>query len=100
MQAFERQGQTGRVISRKFFRNGLAENLLNALIFLEQNTFVGYEKLPSGGRRELRSRSKDFLKEALVNAVIHRDYSMHGSQMDIDIYDDRIDITASGFLHH
>ena len=88
--------KSGYVISRKFFRNGIAENLLGALSFLEQYTCVGYEKLPNGGRKELRSYPKDSLREALVNAIAHRDYAISGSQVDVDIYDDRVDITSPG----
>ncbi|ENY68763.1 Hypothetical protein, putative ATPase [Metamycoplasma auris 15026] len=36
------------------------------------------------------------IREALVNALIHRDYAMEGSQIDVDIYDDRIEITSPG----
>ncbi|PZV99913.1 RNA-binding domain-containing protein [Metamycoplasma auris] len=36
------------------------------------------------------------IREALVNALIHRDYSSDGSQIDVDIYDNRIEITSPG----
>lgn len=36
------------------------------------------------------------MSEALVNAIAYRDYSISGTQVDIDIYDDRIDITSPG----
>lgn len=32
----------------------------------------------------------------MVNAVAHRDYSIAGTQIDVDIYDDRMDIVSPG----
>ena len=34
--------------------------------------------------------------EALVNALIHRDYIVLGSEVHIDMYDDRVEITSPG----
>ena len=34
--------------------------------------------------------------EALVNAFIHRDYTIYGSEVHVDIFDDRIEITSPG----
>ena len=32
----------------------------------------------------------------MVNAIAHRDYSIYGTQIDVDIYSDRIDIVSPG----
>lgn len=37
--------------------------------------------------------------EALVNALIHRDYLMMGSEIHIDIYDDRVEISSPGGMY-
>jgi ATP-dependent DNA helicase RecG len=39
------------------------------------------------------------LREALANAVCHRDYSIGGGSVAVAIYDDRLEITSSGSLH-
>lgn len=38
------------------------------------------------------------VREALVNAVVHRDYSISGSDIKFAIFDDRIEITSPGAL--
>jgi ATP-dependent DNA helicase RecG len=40
----------------------------------------------------------DAFREAVVNAVAHRDYGILGSQILIDAFDDRIEITSPGSL--
>ena len=38
-------------------------------------------------------------REALANALCHRDYSIGGGSVGIAIYDDRLEVTSSGSLH-
>ncbi|WP_341876627.1 ATP-binding protein [Defluviitalea saccharophila] len=38
------------------------------------------------------------IREAIVNAVVHRDYSISGSDVTVAIFDDRIEITSPGVL--
>ena len=38
------------------------------------------------------------LREALVNAVIHREYAITGSSVLLEVFDDRIDVTSPGTL--
>ena len=39
------------------------------------------------------------LREALANALCHRDYSIGGGSVGVAIYDDRLEVTSSGSLH-
>lgn len=39
------------------------------------------------------------LREALANALCHRDYSIGGGAVNLAIYDDRLEITSTGNLH-
>lgn len=89
-------GKSAYALDRKFFRASISENFLSAIDFLEKNTKIGFKKLSNGGRQDVRSYPKEALREALVNAIAHRDYSLYGTQVDVDIYDDRIDITSPG----
>ncbi len=38
-------------------------------------------------------------REALANALCHRDYSIGGGSIGVAIYDDRLEVTSSGSLH-
>lgn len=49
-------------------------------------------------REDIPLVPEEVLREALVNAVIHRDYALTGSQILLDVFDDRIDVTSPGTL--
>ena len=51
-------------------------------------------------RKEYPDYPKEALREALINAIIHRDYSVIGSEVHIDILDDRIEITSPGGMYN
>ena len=38
------------------------------------------------------------LREALVNAVVHRDYTITGSSVMLDVFSDRVEVTSPGML--
>jgi ATP-dependent DNA helicase RecG len=39
------------------------------------------------------------VREALANAICHRDYAIGGGSIGIGLYDDRLEVTSSGTLH-
>ncbi|MDO5096183.1 MAG: ATP-binding protein [Peptostreptococcaceae bacterium] len=39
------------------------------------------------------------VQEGIVNALIHRDYSVIGSEVHLDIYDDRLEISSPGGMY-
>ena len=70
----------------------LAVVFQNTLSFIERNTKTGWRKTPNGGREEVRAYPKEAIRESMVNAITHRDYSIAGAQIDVDTYTDRIEI--------
>ena len=53
----------------------------------------------TGSRREILAEYPPaVLREAIVNALAHRDYGLQGSTVDINIWDDRIEIHSPGPL--
>lgn len=90
------KNKTGVVLDSSRLRGSLAKVFTEALNFIERNTKTGWLKTENGGRDEVRSYPKEAIREALVNAIAHRDYSISGTQIDVDIYSDRIEIVSPG----
>ncbi|MDD5849751.1 MAG: putative DNA binding domain-containing protein [Firmicutes bacterium] len=88
--------KTGTVLDSDRFKGSLSQVLRSTLNFIERNTKTGWRKTENGGREEIRSYPKEAVREAMVNAIAHRDYSIAGTQIDVDIYSDRIDIVSPG----
>ena len=90
------KSKTGTVLDTERIKGPLSKCLRYALNFIERNTKTGWKKTQNGGREEVRSYPKEAIREAMVNAIAHRDYSINGTQIDVDIYSDRIDIISPG----
>jgi len=66
--------------------------------FLKQYIPVRYEMTGTPQRRELPEIPYDAIREAIINAVAHRDYFEKGSNVMVEMFDDRIEITNFGGL--
>ena len=76
--------------------SGSLISLLNdAESFIMNNTKTIWKKLPNS-RLELPEYVHRSYFEALVNALIHRDYLINGSEVHVDIFDDRMEIYSPG----
>ena len=40
------------------------------------------------------------LREAIVNALIHREYQMKGAEVHVDMYDDRLTVSSPGGMYN
>ena len=74
----------------------LNEQIAGAVDFSVKNMRVGARKDPA--RVDLPEYSERVLFEAVVNAVVHRDYSMSGSRIRLSMFDDRLEIQSPGSL--
>lgn len=83
-------------IDTKNITGPLDQQVAQAMNFVIRNTFVSAHKTP--GRINLPQYSEKALFEALVNAVVHRDYSLSGSSVRLSIFKDRIEIQSPGDL--
>ena len=66
------------------------------LAFAVRNMQVGTRKTPA--RENLPEYSTQALFEAIVNAVVHRDYSIRGSRIRLSIFSDRLELCSPGSL--
>jgi len=82
--------------NHKEFTGSLLAQLEDGYAFLDKNIAV---KTTINGLR--RSEQRDYpmaaVREALLNAIIHRDYSFNGSTL-VNVYDDRIEFISLGGL--
>ncbi|MDR2734708.1 MAG: winged helix-turn-helix transcriptional regulator [Spirochaetota bacterium] len=69
--------------------------LTDALKFIRHNSSVKWKKT-GGGRIEMPDYPHEAAHESLVNALVHRDYMIQGSEIHIDMYDDRLEIVSPG----
>ena len=85
------------ILDRKDFAGGLVSDIEESLRFIERNTRTGYriEKLRREDVPEYPMRA---LREAITNAIMHRDYFESGANVFVEIYDDRIEISNPGGL--
>ncbi len=67
-----------------------------AVKFAQRNTRVSARKVP--GRVETPQFSPRAVFEAVVNAVVHRDYSQERARIRMFIFDDRLEIYSPGSL--
>ena len=83
------------VIDRKDFIGGLLDNTDDAWAFLKKHLSVRYE-FKELQRIEKYEIPLEALREALVNAIIHRDYSIQGANISVHVFDDRVEIVSPG----
>ena len=74
----------------------LDRQVRDAVNFARLNTRVAARKAP--GRIETPQFSPRVLFEAIVNAVVHRDYSMENAKIRLFIFDDRLELYSPGAL--
>lgn len=68
--------------------------------FLRENLPVAGRVLPGVFTRvDEPMYPLESLREAIANAICHRDYRIGGGSIAIGIYDDRLEVTSSGSLH-
>ena len=74
----------------------LNRQITEAVAFAVRNMRVGAYKDPA--RTDLPQYSEAALFEAIVNAVVHRDYSIRGSRIRLSMFADRFEINSPGRL--
>ena len=89
----------GDAINDAEFTGNVLMLLREAMNFVKSNTKKGWEKLPNGRKNKPEYAERAVL-EAMVNHFIHRDYTVMGGEVHIDIYDDRLTITSPGGMYN
>ena len=85
------------VLDRKDFDGGIVGDIEDSLRFIERNTRTAY-KIEKLQREDIPEYPMDALREAVTNAVMHRDWFIDGANVFVEIFADRIEISSPGGL--
>ncbi len=85
------------ILDRKDLEDNIMENVQQAMIFLKRHLSLRY-KIEKLKREEILELPEAALREAVLNAVTHRDYHERGACVMVEIYRDRVEISDPGGL--
>lgn len=90
------------ILDKKDFTGSLLSQIDESLVFVMRHTNVAanFSGLSSGARQDVYDYPAIALREAIINAVTHRDYLYDGAHIFIHIYSEHIDIENPGGLYH
>lgn len=86
------------ILDDKTFGGPLLRQYKQAIEWLKGKLQVAYEIEGIGPRKEVWEIPLGVFKEAIINALAHRDYDEQGASITIEMFDDRIEITNPGTL--
>lgn len=75
--------------------NGIVEQVVE---FIRRNMGVSAELVDGTRREEKWDYPEEAVREAIVNALVHRDYLLSSTDIEISIYEDRLEIISPGKL--
>ncbi len=85
------------ILDRKDFAGGIVADIEDSLRFIERNTRTAY-RIEGLRREDVPEYPMKALREAITNAVMHRDWFMERANVFVEIYTDRIEISSPGGL--
>jgi len=86
------------ILDDKLFSGNLIQQYNNALAFLIQKLNLNYIIEGIGPRKEVLEIPEEVFKEAMINALCHRDYFEKGAVTHVEIFEDRVEISNPGGL--
>lgn len=98
--ARERSSLRGPMVALRAADGSIVESGLveQAVDFVRRNTAVTAQ-LANGARREDRwEYPEEAVREAIVNALVHRDYLLSATDIELSMYSDRLEIISPGRL--
>lgn len=85
------------IYDRRDVRDDLLTQFNEAVAFLKKHLNIRSE-ISGLDRKDIYEIPVEALREAVVNALMHRDYGMKGTQVSVEIFDDRVEIINPGGL--
>lgn len=84
-----------RIITINKFNGNITDSIFYITDFVKQRMNHTFIKLPDG-RKNIDAYPERALFEGAVNAVAHRDYFLDGTQIQVDMFKDRLEISSPG----
>lgn len=75
--------------------NGLVEQVVE---FVRRNTSRDSELVGGARREDTWEYPEEAVREVLVNALVHRDYLLSGTTVELSLYSDRLEVVSPGRL--
>lgn len=92
------QGKTKeKILDKKELEDDISNNFDNTIIYLKSRLNTEYI-IKGGPREEKLELPEKALREAILNAIAHRDYMVTGAKISVEIYSNRVEITNPGGL--
>ena len=85
------------VLDRKDFAGGVVADIEDTMRFVERNTRTAY-RIEGLRRANVPEYPMKALREAVTNAVVHRDWFFEGANVFVELYADRIEVISPGDL--
>lgn len=87
-----------RIIAINRFDGNLIQSISYIMNFVDLRMNHSFLKLPTG-RKNIDAYPTRALFEGVINAIAHRDYFIDGSQISVDMFKDRIEISSPGSFY-
>ncbi|OGO76486.1 MAG: hypothetical protein A2Y23_01865 [Clostridiales bacterium GWB2_37_7] len=87
------------VLDRKDLTGDIVSIIDEAILFLKKHLNLSYV-IEEVRRKEILEIPEIAIREAIVNAVCHRDYFEKGANVMVEVFDDRVEISNPGALPH
>jgi ATP-dependent DNA helicase RecG len=91
----DKSGGVDDAVDDKEFEGDIISQLMSSHEFIKMNSKVRWKKM-SDHRVNKPDYSDRAVFEALANAFMHRDYTVIGSEVHVDMFDDRLEIYSPG----
>ena len=83
------------------YYGGILSQIDRAVEFIDKYMYHGWIRnaKKSLAHTDVFEYDLEAVREGIINAVAHRDYLSRGTQVEVDMYDDRLDIFSDGRLY-
>ena len=86
-----------KILDKTEFTGSVIKNYEGAINYLKEKLNTEFVINDAGPRKEFLELPEDALREAVINAITHKDYTSNG-HVQIDVYKDRVEIVNPAVL--